>query len=71
MLYIAARKINAKSIRLPIIVSNNETNKEGIANITNHNVINSVIKPTTRLRFFFENNSLNEKDIIIYVFKKK
>jgi hypothetical protein len=64
ILYMAAKKINAIKIKLPKIVSNNVTKRPGIANITTHKIINNVINPTTKLRFFLENTLPNDKAIL-------
>jgi hypothetical protein len=68
ILYIAAKKINEIRIKFPKPVSNKLTNKFGIANITTHNTTNKVIKPTIKLRFFWENTSENENAIYIIYF---
>jgi hypothetical protein len=68
VLYIAAKKINEMRIKLPKPVSNKLTKRFGMANITTHNTSNSVIKPTTKLRFFLENTSENENAIYIIYF---
>lgn len=64
-LYTAAKKINAIKNRLPKSVSNKLKNKLGIANIITHNTTNKVIKPTTKLAFFFENTLVIERAIYI------
>ena len=69
VLYIPAKNINATRITFPKSVSNKLTNKLGTANITTHKTINNVIKPTTRLRFFFENTFPMEKFIYYNIFK--
>ncbi len=68
ILYIAAKKINAIRIKFPKTVSNKLTKRFGMANITTHNTINNVIKPTTKLRFFLENTSKNDNVIYIIYF---
>ena len=64
MLYIDDKIINPKRIDLPKSVSNKLTNKLGMAYMTNHNAINSVIRPTKRFRFFLENSDF--KSMILY-----
>ena len=57
MLYIAAKKIKAIKIRLPKPVSKRFTKRLGTANMTTHNAINNVIKPTTKFKFLREKTS--------------
>lgn len=64
-LYIPARKIKEIRIKFPKRVSNKLTKRLGTANITIHNNINNVNKPTTKLRFLRENKLPNETDIYI------
>ena len=65
ILYIPARKIKAIRIKFPKTVSNKLTKSPGTANITIHKIINNVINPTTKLRFFLENKPPNENAIYI------
>ena len=65
ILNIAAKKMKAIRIKLPKPVSNKLTKRLGTANITTHKKMNSVIKPTTKLRFLRENILSNETDIYI------
>lgn len=65
ILYIAAKNINAIRIKFPKPVSNKLTKRPGIANITTHKTISSVINPITKLRFLRENIPSNERAIYI------
>ena len=72
VLYMADKNIKAIRIKFPKPVSNKLTNRLGTANITIHNIIKNVIKPTTKLMFFWDNILSMETVIYIYIlFKKK
>lgn len=47
-------------MKLPIAVLNKLTNRLGMANMINHNTINNVISPTSKLIFFEEEKSAND-----------
>jgi hypothetical protein len=70
MLCIAARMIKPIRKILPKDVSNKLTNKSGTANITSHNAINKLNRPTNKLIFFVENVSFKEK-LILYIIHVK
>jgi hypothetical protein len=58
--YIPAKIIKPRRMKLPIAVLNKLTNRLGMANMINHNTINNVISPTSKLIFFEEEKSAND-----------
>lgn len=63
-LYKPAKTMKTISTKLPKAVSNNDTNRPGMANITTHRKINNEINPTARFKFLRE-TSIKEFDIIL------
>ncbi len=67
ILYIPANIVKIIKIKFPKRVSNKLTKMPGIVNMTSHNTINKLIKPTIKFTFIF----FFSKKLILYIIQVK